>query len=153
MIFSTVAKASSGASTTLSTCSWSSAKWILAPASLRRYWTSAIGLVGYMPVQMLRIATVAKSKMIHSGRSSEWIDVTSPGWTPSARRPCAAVSTSSQSCALVRSCQTPKSLSRMATRSGVVCAHSLIFITTVGKAPERSGVCVFSSVVVMCWAL
>ena len=30
------------------------------------------------PVVMPRIATVARSRMIHSGRSSEWINTTSP---------------------------------------------------------------------------
>jgi len=38
--------------------------------------TSAMGFVGYMPVQIARIAIDAKSKINHSGRSSEWTDVT-----------------------------------------------------------------------------
>ena len=37
------------AASTLSTCSWSSARWTLAPQSPSRYSTSAAGLVGYRP--------------------------------------------------------------------------------------------------------
>ena len=66
-------------SITLSACSWSSARWTTEPQSERMYSTSAAGLVGYRPTVMARIATVAKSRMIHSGRSSEWMETRSPG--------------------------------------------------------------------------
>ena len=53
--------------------------------------------------------------MIHSGRSSAWIDTRSPGSTPSANNPWAASSINSQVWPQVYSFQIPKSFSRIAT--------------------------------------
>ena len=80
---------------------------------------------------MPRIATVARSKMIHSGRSSDWMDTRSAGSTPRASRPWAASRTSPHVRSHVYSCQIPKSFSRMATWLGVRRAQSLAIEATV----------------------
>ena len=64
---------------------------------------------------MPRTAMVAKSRIIHSGRFSDWIDTRSPNSIPRANRPWAASKTRSHTSAAVNSRQTPKSFSRINT--------------------------------------
>ncbi len=127
-------------SSVLSSCSWSSAISTFAPESVSRYCTSAAGLVGYSPIVMPRIATVAMSQYSHSRRFSEWMATRSPGSTPSDSRPWATSRTVSQYIDQVTSCHTPKSFSRMAMASGVPCARSRIRVASVAVAVGAAGV-------------
>jgi hypothetical protein len=77
--------------------------------------------------------------MIHSGRSSEWIDTRSPVSTPSASSPWAASTTRFQVRSHVYSRQMPKSFSRIATRCGARWAQS--------RASEATVVAVVAAVV------
>ncbi len=86
---------------------------------------------GYRPTVMPRTATVAMSRITHSGRSSEWIDTRSPGWTPRARRAWPASRTSFQTRSQVYSCQMPRSFSRIATWCGARRAQSRASVATV----------------------
>src|SRR5688572_4083209 len=87
---------------------------------------------------MPRTATVARSRITHSGRSSDWIDTRSPGWTPSASSAHAASSIRPHVVSHVYSCQIPKSFSRMAICDGARCAQSRASVATV-TAPDAPG--------------
>ena len=87
--------------------------------------------------------------MIHSGRSSEWIDTRSPGCTPSASSACAASSTCSHVSAHVSSRQMPKSFSRIATCWGRALRPAACSEATVDTPSRRSAAAWATSVSVM----
>ncbi len=112
-------------------CSWSpatTAAWAsvsvttaTAPESLRIHCTCSAEELSYTGTVTAPADQIAKSSSVHSYRVRDITPTRSPGSTPEAIRPLAALCTSVRNCAAVRSVQPPSAL-RLSTATSGCCS-------------------------------